>query len=300
MHASDEEPLPERETWSELLHAAGRILSYGMAVDFLLRMRRSSPELFRDYEVRFVPSSLAVSKPLRNIDHGLEFSIERMSAGLTSKDIAIYVKNQEYLEHRDFDGKIQRQSKNINPIVHAEVLLADSLKRDNISEPAQFYYGYRYIGCSKPTCRLCELYFEATDSPIRVRAGHGNLYCNWRLPDVLVQDGKAALAAQERTMNAMLKVLRPEVFKVMQEKISSKKRHDSNTDPTNPMGWGSSAMSRHGTDDGISTSGPVHPGEPFLEAQVSMPGATPPAGANGGGEFGDDDDGEHGGGLLSV
>ncbi len=84
--------------------------------------------------------------------------------------------------------------KNFHPIIHAEVNLLDSVLADQARAeaegdgPLRFFnepeFG-GYIGGSKPTCVLCSLWFAAHPAGVACRATHGNLYYNWRAPDVL-------------------------------------------------------------------------------------------------------------------
>jgi OTT_1508-like deaminase len=112
----------------------------------------------------------------------------------------------------------------------------DWLEGDGGSHPSRFFNGYKYIGCSKPTCRLCEHYFSVHASGVEVRPPHRNLYPNWRVPDVYEDQGPQAIENRESLMANILKLVRKETFRVLLEKLPEGKRHDSNTDQTYPLG----------------------------------------------------------------
>jgi hypothetical protein len=139
------------------------------------------------------------------------------------------------LERFQVDKIVQRQAKNIRPFVHAEVLVLESLVRDGGTHYSRFFGGYKYIGCSKPTCRLCDYYFLFHESGIEVRPGHRNIYPNWRMPNVYRDQGPGAEKEREELMMNVLDRVRDDTFRTLIEKIPEKKLHDSNTEPTYPI-----------------------------------------------------------------
>jgi len=122
------------------------------------------------------------------------------------------------------------------PIVHAEVHLLDWLDSDDVTHPSKFFKHYKYIGCSKPTCRLCEQYFIVHPSGVKVRSPHRNLYTNWRMPDVYEDQGLQAVENRKKLIDKILRLVREDAFRVLVERVPEGKRHDSNTDPTYQFG----------------------------------------------------------------
>jgi hypothetical protein len=153
-------------------------------------------------------------------------------------------KQKEYRAHAqelqkfELDESIRNLTspQKFRPIVHAEVLLLDWLERDGGTHPSRFFNGYKYLGCSKPLCRLCEHYFSVHASGVEVRPPHRNLYMNWRMPDVYEDQGPQAIKDREKLMAKVLELVRKDTFRVLVEKLPEGKRHDSNTDPTFPIG----------------------------------------------------------------
>ncbi|KAH7407649.1 hypothetical protein BKA64DRAFT_706060 [Cadophora sp. MPI-SDFR-AT-0126] len=228
--------------WSEFRHASGRLLSYLHAVRCLISTRKRLPELFEDFRVCYIASS--IPEPLRNSikDESLSMSdiIGRMTSDRTEMDT--YRAHAQFLEKFEVDKEIQHLAKNKNfrPIVHAEIVVLDSISRDGVTSSPNFFGGYKYIGCSKPSCRLCSYYFAFHPSAVQSRPTHRNLYHNWRMPVFSASGGPEPGSAREKLMNKILEQVRRDAFQTLREKVPERKKHDSNTEPTYPI-------------DGIST-----------------------------------------------
>lgn len=143
------------------------------------------------------------------------------------------------LEKFEVDTIIRKQAglKTFRPIVHAEVLVLESIARDGGTHSSRFFNGYRYIGSSKPTCRLCEYYFSFHASGVAVRPPHRNVYPNWRMPDVYQDQGYKAVKEREKLMEKILFKIREDAFRTLAEKVPERKFHDSNTEPTYPIDY---------------------------------------------------------------
>lgn len=231
----------ESKHWYELHHGAARLLSYLRASKRLIATRKSLPELFENFEVCFVKSSTPARCPLKTRPVGDGLSMREIIGRMTS-DPAELEKYQGYaqqLEKMELDKDIQEMEweKTLRPIVHAEILVLDSLVNDGSTNFSRFFKGYKYIGCSKPTCRLCDYYFSFHPSGIQVRQSHRNIYPNWRAPDVYGVLGSAAMKETEALLIKILGRVREDAFRTLLEKLPDSKRHDSNTEPTYPPGW---------------------------------------------------------------
>lgn len=223
--------------WGKLRHAAGRLLSYFQAVNTLLQARRRWDCLFHEFRVKCLSSSTAISNPISRKKVTGSDIIGRMTPD--QGKAADFKRRLHDLQLKfDVDGEIQEkvQTKNFQPIVHAELLVHESIVNDpdpDISNlhPSKFFDGNRYIGSSKPTCRLCQYYFRACTDSIRTRETHRNLYPRWRAPDVYKHQGEKA-ERRERIMNDMLKWIREDAFRTLTDRVPERKTNDSNTDPT--------------------------------------------------------------------
>ena len=130
--------------------------------------------------------------------------------------------------------------------MHAELLVDAFVRReerrsdaDADGEPLPFFgedeFG-RYIGSSKPTCRLCALWFgDSNPDGTQVRPSHGNLYHNWRPADVLESDGLEVDGHRRAMMETMVKVLREETFRCIKSQSAIRNPFDSNNTPTDPL-----------------------------------------------------------------
>lgn len=228
--------------WGKLCHAAGRLLSYFGAVNTLLQARSCWDCLFHEFRVECLPSSTALPNPItRKTVTGSEI-IGRMTPD-TAKQAEYRRKFQDLQVKFDVNREIQEKvdaKKQFQPIVHAEVLIHQSIVDDPDPEirnlhPSRFFEHNRYIGSSKPTCRLCDYYFRACQDPVQTRETHRNLYHRWRVPDVYKHQGEEAVARREKILNDMLKWIRDDTFRTFDDKVPERNENDS-TDPTNNLG----------------------------------------------------------------
>lgn len=170
-------------SWSELRHYAGRLLSFSQAVGTVMMAAEMFPRLFDSPEVVFIASSGPDENPIqKNIT--LRKVLGTMTA--SSETAADYQSLVEDARAMPLEPTIQElvRAGTFRPIVHAELLVLQSLVRGGLTRPSDFFNSWKYIGSSKPTCRLCDYYFRAHDAGFQVRPSHGNTYINWKPPDV--------------------------------------------------------------------------------------------------------------------
>ncbi|KAL6690820.1 hypothetical protein J3F84DRAFT_388267 [Trichoderma pleuroticola] len=219
------------ECWAKLLHAVRRILAYQQSVQFFLMAKDRWPNLFKDFTVSFISSSRPVSKPGRNKSYSAESIVGRMTS--TPGQIEIFRRFVRDLQTFNLDDRIKEEfgKASFNPIVHAEVLLLNWISKQGLTAPSSFFNNWKYIGCSKPTCKLCSYYFDEHQSGVEHRPSHGNLYPSWRLPDVFPHQGQEGLNARRTMMERLKDRVRRDAFDIVSERsFPSSKRADSNTD----------------------------------------------------------------------
>ncbi|KAJ4146499.1 hypothetical protein NW754_001964 [Fusarium falciforme] len=182
------------ECWSELRHNLSRLRNYQAVVQDLIDAEKEWPELFQEVEVIPVSSSKADPNPLGRKSEAANAIIGRM-------------------EH---DNSRERG-------------IAANASRLELG----FFHGWKYIGSSKGACRLCHYYFETPGQHggIKTRSSHGNLYVNWRFPDLYEDDGREGKARRQEIFNWMMNRVRDDAFQTMESKASTGKRHDSSTHP---------------------------------------------------------------------
>lgn len=230
----------EDSPWSEVHHALGRLLSYFIAVKVFISARKLWPQIFVNYEVQGIPSTEPSLDP-PEIRRNAKGIIDRMGRNRTTMEA--YQRHAQDLQNLGLDNNIKQRvhHSKFRPIVHAEINLLDSIMRDEAQayddgeDPLRFFneaeFG-RYIGSSKPTCILCHWYFAAHTSGVQCRPGHGNLYYNWRTPDVLWNDGAEADQARNDIIESMIKSIREETSRAIKKRTYFRRKHDSRDTPS--------------------------------------------------------------------
>ncbi|CRK30693.1 hypothetical protein BN1708_015832 [Verticillium longisporum] len=222
------------EPWRELQHCLGRLGSYGEAVRILVSASTRWPELFQDFIVTAVPSSVPHAKPLAKSNLTAAQVIGQM---MRHEDAPPYLDQVAELQKFGLDNLIQQQvaTSTFKPIVHAEVLVHNYLLKREINIASQYWHGWKTIGGSKPTCRLCNYYFIShPDRLDQVRDSHRNLYPNWRLPDVFESEGTRGNKARLDLLDDIIARVRDDTKRTLREKVPLGKKHDSNTFSTMP------------------------------------------------------------------
>ncbi|KAJ9156396.1 hypothetical protein NKR23_g1159 [Pleurostoma richardsiae] len=147
------------------------------------------------------------------------------------EDSAFYLAQAEDLQKFNLDGLIKKkiQNKKWRPYVHAEILVHSYLMERGIQHSRKYWNGWKYIGSSKPACRLCSYYFQDHKDRVQVRSSHLNLYASWRLPDVYADQGPIAEQERQELLEKIIDRVQEDVKRTLDEKIPHGKNHDSNT-----------------------------------------------------------------------
>lgn len=227
---------PGPNCWSELRHYAGRLRSYSQGIGTLIAAAQTFPMLFENFKVKLIMSSIPDGNPIqkklpasrilgtmaRSREEAGQYTLLFESAQALSLTVNNSI--QEMMADETF-----------KPIVHAELLVLQSLERDGLTRPSSFFNSWKYIGSSKPTCRLCHHYFTEHRGGFEVRPTHGNLYINWKPPDVFQRDGEEAIRARENMLNAIVIPIRREALRTLDEQVPQGRPHDSSTGMTFPI-----------------------------------------------------------------
>ncbi|RFU79689.1 hypothetical protein TARUN_2557 [Trichoderma arundinaceum] len=216
-----------RESWKELRHFVGRLHSYYLSVDTLIRASRRWDRLCHDFNVTAIPSAVVMPHPLSNKRPTAYDILGRMTS--SDEMMAKYRSQAAELQQNGLDEKILMECNNSSQthMVHAEVLVLDYvLNYLRESDDAKFWSNWRYIGSSKPTCRLCNYYFTAHSSGVQVRESHNNLYPHWRAPDVFDNN---TMNMMESLLNAVIKKTRTDAIRSLESQTSQGRVHDSNS-----------------------------------------------------------------------
>lgn len=238
-----DEDTPVWSPWTNIHHGFQRLLSYYFAVKIFLTTRMSWPELFVDFEIVAIPSSRPDRDPpaIRKTANKIIPRMTRDHSVLNA-----YRNNAEDLKEWGLDKKIAEYShpSRFKPIVHSEILVDDAIRREKRKteseggeDPVRFFreakFG-RFIGASKPTCRLCAWYFDAQRDGVDVRPSHHSVYTAWKPADVFISDGVKVEEERNEVLEQLVKKVRNDVFKAIEERSAVKNRFDSNDMATNP------------------------------------------------------------------
>ncbi|KAH0525867.1 hypothetical protein TsFJ059_009275 [Trichoderma semiorbis] len=248
------------ECWADLFHTIRRILAYLHSVRFFLLAKEKWPNLFENFTVSFISSSRPAPKPFRNKSLYADGIVGRMTR--KEKEIAIFRDFVRNLQLYNLDDRIKQEysRSTFRPIVHAEVLLLNWISNKGEIVPSRFFNDWMYIGSSKPTCKLCDYYFEEHRSNVKHRASHGNLYPSWRVPDVFRSQNPEWIEKRQIMVDRILQRVRKDAFDVVRRKaIPGIKADDSNTRSARVTLWdvGSLRGSEDDVDDLASMLGQV-------------------------------------------
>ena len=227
-HAS--EGSPRHESAAEILHCLSRLLAYHQAVKSFLSAYQEWPELFANPTALHIPSSVPMKNPLgkKSYSAAAEDIIGRMT---NDPDVMrTYRQFAHDMQKFDINERIKYQCgrSSFTPMIHAEILVHDWITRRGNAQNFTFFNDWRYIGTSKPPCRLCSYYIEAAGENIATRPTHNNIYLNWKLPDA---QGVSAMESKkwQDTLNKMTARIRNDAFQIILDKTAPGKKHDSNT-----------------------------------------------------------------------
>lgn len=217
--------------WLELRHFLGRLHSYHLAVKTMIRARQFWDRLRDDIKVTVIPSATTIPHPLHKKRPIASEIIGRMTSAeeLLETYRSRAAKLQEEL---NLDEKILSEcnSSSQTHMVHAELLVLDYvlgyLRDVEDAQFYKFYNGWRYIGSSKPTCRLCSYYFMAHPSGVQVRESHNNLYTHWRVPDVFDEN---TMTQTESHLQAVIVRTRADAIRSLMSQTSQGRKYDSNS-----------------------------------------------------------------------
>ncbi|KAH7155625.1 hypothetical protein B0J13DRAFT_593707 [Dactylonectria estremocensis] len=224
--------LPDHKSmfcWSELRHNLSRLLAYEVAVETFIATEANWPELFQETTVKPVPSSRPDSNPLGKKSEEARNIIGRLDSDPliieNYRNLASRLEGDPYLLNERIKKQCMKDS--FRPIVHCEILVLNWVLVE-YKEPS-FFQNRRYIGTSKGSCKLCHRYVEAHPSTIKMRSTHGNVYANWKFPDLVKTEGNIGHRERQNMFNSMINAVRKDAFFILEEKAPTGKSHDSNT-----------------------------------------------------------------------
>ncbi|KAF5650030.1 hypothetical protein F52700_469 [Fusarium sp. NRRL 52700] len=220
--------------WSDFVHVAGRLLTYKRAVDLMDLVANIWPQLFSDIQVCMIPSSSAGSGVLSTGCGVLPtnpWTAAEIMSKMTSEESLLgrFAAQLGSLSVHDIDAKVSELWRTApKPMVHAEVLVHDWLENSEGGiRPERFFNRWKFIGSSKPPCKLCSYFFDEYPTDVQVRPSHQNAYFAWRMPDVYEHQGKESSRKRMLVMESIKARIRADVVRILSEKLADGRPHDS-------------------------------------------------------------------------
>lgn len=214
--------------FEQVHHLLGRLAHHVRAPIEAIKDSSSLPRLFDVYDVRLIRPVDSNPRPQADSLTNLPSILKRM---LPAND----PKLKEYEEGiRSLDQKFhiterihrQYEDKNFQPQIHAEIQVLEHFHNNNIN----FVDDDRYIGCSKPACYCCHLYFQHHQARPVVPESHQNIYPNWGVPALPSGAEDPGYKEQRNLMNKMLQTIKQDALSQIRRKAGPLRWHaDSRT-----------------------------------------------------------------------
>lgn len=213
--------------WSDFVHVAGRLLTYKRAVDLMDLVSEIWPQLFSDIQICMIPSSSTVVGVLPPNPWKAAQIMSKMTSDASLLDR--FAAQLGSLSVHDIDAKVSELWRGAPlPRVHAEVLVHDWLERSEGGiRPERFFNRWKFIGSSKPPCKLCSYFFDEYPTDVQVRPSHQNAYFAWRMPDVYESQGEESNRKRMLVMESIKARIRADVVRILSEKLADGRPHDS-------------------------------------------------------------------------
>ena len=134
----------------------------------------------------------------------------------------------------------QYSKASFKPKVHAEVQVLEHFYQNEL----RFAHDDPYIGCSKPACFCCRLYFRNHPMSCVEPDTHNNIWLNWGPPALADRGEDKWFSHQRDILNKMVGTIRKQVLDQLKSKADPLRRHaDSRTGITQSIA--SEPLNRH-------------------------------------------------------
>ncbi|KAI0010792.1 hypothetical protein F4779DRAFT_576130 [Xylariaceae sp. FL0662B] len=216
------------EDFEVLRHYVGRLAHHIRAPKQVLEDAAEFDHLFDEYHIRPVRPRPSNPRPSADSLTTLSGILRRMLPAGNSK-LPEYQKSLDALDQkfqvlrRVLD---QYNDKNFQPIVHAEILVLEHFYENQLA----FISDDKYIGCSKPACYCCHLYFRYHPFRPVEPESHQNVYPNWGVPALGSGANDSGYKPQLDLLNHMLEPIRKDALDQIERQAKPFKWHaDSET-----------------------------------------------------------------------
>lgn len=217
--------------FNELRHRLGRLAHHVRAAKEVIDDSTALSHLFDVYRISLVELMSCNERPPADSRTELRSILGRMLP-------ANHSKLEEYKEHlTSLDRKLSitervhqyYEDKNFQPRIHAEIQILEHFCTNEL----HFADGDSYIGCSKPACYCCHLYFRHHQSRPVEPESHQKVYLNWGVPGLPDGAKDQGYIAQRNLMNKMVETFREEALAQIVRQAKPPRWHaDSHTEIT--------------------------------------------------------------------
>ncbi|KEF61551.1 uncharacterized protein A1O9_03118 [Exophiala aquamarina CBS 119918] len=219
-------------------HYIGRIAAHVKNVKVLLAAAQRLPQLVLKPEIIPIknPPSIVLPAP-RGSSLKLDSIANRMVPSSQSQLLSELRSSLQTLDRLfSIENTFRRAylEKNPRARVHAELIVLEYFYER--SATLEHWDNDRFIGCSKPACYCCSLYFQEHPADVEPPSTHQRIYLNWLPPTNLpgVEDPSSRLATLEKKMlNAMVQRIRIRTIEQIRSQTGRRqKQYDSTTGET--------------------------------------------------------------------
>lgn len=219
---------PDAKEWCTLRHYLGRLHSYRQASEIIVNAATTWPDLFNNHRVDFIDSAIKkriITPKLSDLNAIIPIALPGHEASDFESDIAeLRIHGLDNIIHKEL------RSWKTTTMVHCEVHLHNYLVQKGKTSSTNFWSDAMFIATSKPTCRLCHLYFNSPANEFQVQTTHMKLYPKWRLPDMYEDQGEEAKDCYEELLEDVIEQLQQDLILTLKQKEPKGETHDSRTD----------------------------------------------------------------------
>ncbi|KAI1651993.1 uncharacterized protein F4817DRAFT_324240 [Daldinia loculata] len=204
-------------------HRLGRLADHVRAPKKVIEDSLELGHLFDAYRIRLVNPPPSNPRPQADSLTELHSILKRMLPDNDPK-LEEYIEALMSLDHKfQITKRIRGEydNKNFQPRVHAEVQILEHFCANQL----RYVDNDHYIGCSKPACYCCHLYFRHHKSRPVEPDSHQKIYLNWGVPALPEGSKSPSYNMQRDLMNKMLETIRKDALAQIIQKAGPLKWH---------------------------------------------------------------------------
>ncbi|OTA88869.1 hypothetical protein M434DRAFT_34660 [Hypoxylon sp. CO27-5] len=258
--------------FSTVHHYLGRLAAHVRRPKEVIEDSIALSHLFDEYKICAVQPRPSCKRPEADSLTELNSILGRMLPSHEAK-VGEYKEALASLDQKfNIAHRVRRTyaDENFQPRIHAEIQILEHFCTNQL----KFVDNDSYIGCSKPACYCCHLYFQNHPSSPVVPESHQKIYLNWGVPDLPSGVMDPGYNSQRDLMNKMAKRIRQDALEQIKQKAGPLKWHaDSLTEftertaelPPTAKHQGGSSFERHLTS--LNTAPALHKSASNLQMQ---------------------------------